>query len=178
MTTMGKQLVLAMFACGLYSGYGIAADTPAADVSDAAAVAAEFFPPDNCPERQYNPNVQCQAIVVNVRRDVPLTFASGSSQLTPESKAWLDKFGASLRGRAMPARALRIVGHTDALGSDALNLKLSKQRAYAVQNYLVSNYQFDPRVFEAEGVGKDQLKNPAAPYSVENRRVEFVREAK
>lgn len=179
MTTVGKQLAVAMLICGFYSGFSMAADGSAIDASDGAAVAAEFFPEDNCPEREYNPNIQCQsAVSISVKRDVPLTFASGSAQLTPESKAWLDKFGSSLRGRAMPSRALRIVGHTDALGSDSLNLQLSKRRAYEVQNYLVANYAFDPQVFEAVGVGKDQLKNPEAPYSVENRRVEFVREPK
>lgn len=64
-------------------------------------------------------------------------FATGKSELQPESKAELDKL-VSLMTR-FPKLIVEISGHTDASGSDELNQKLSEKRAIAVADYLVAN---------------------------------------
>jgi outer membrane protein OmpA-like peptidoglycan-associated protein len=70
---------------------------------------------------------------------------------------------------------LLIEGHTDKRGPVDRNMKLSKDRAEAIKNYLVQNYGIDPARLATEGYG------PTRPYSPEetdkgyalNRRVEF-----
>lgn len=67
----------------------------------------------------------------------------------------------------------RIVGHTDASGSDAYNEKLSLLRAEEVKRYLVSDCGLPAERLQAVGVGKRFLFNNDDPRSEENRRVEF-----
>lgn len=67
----------------------------------------------------------------------------------------------------------RIVGHTDASGSDAYNEKLSLLRAEEVKRYLVSDCGLPADRLQAVGVGKRFLFNNDDPRSEENRRVEF-----
>lgn len=69
--------------------------------------------------------------------------------------------------------AFRIVGHTDAAGTDAYNEKLSLLRAEEVKRYLVSDCGVPEARLEAVGVGKRFLFNRDDPRSEENRRVEF-----
>jgi flagellar motor protein MotB len=63
-------------------------------------------------------------------------FETNSAKLKPESSATLDKVAASLKG--VPGREDPRRGHTDSVGSDAYNLKLSAARANSVLEYLVS----------------------------------------
>lgn len=67
----------------------------------------------------------------------------------------------------------RIIGHTDAAGTDAYNEKLSLLRAEEVKRYLVGDCGIDAARLEAVGVGKRFLYNKDDPRSEENRRVEF-----
>lgn len=72
-------------------------------------------------------------------------FASGKSELQPESKAELDKL-VSLMTK-FPKLIVEISGHTDASGSDELNQKLSEKRAIAVADYII-----------AHGIDKSRLR--------------------
>jgi outer membrane protein OmpA-like peptidoglycan-associated protein len=72
-------------------------------------------------------------------------FASGQSELQPESKAELDKLVKLMN--TFPKLILEIAGHTDAAGSDELNQRLSEQRAQSVANYLI-----------AHGIDKSRLR--------------------
>ncbi len=67
----------------------------------------------------------------------------------------------------------RIVGHTDAAGSDAYNERLSALRAAEVARWLVSDCGIEAGRIETMGLGKRFLKNPDNPRGDENRRVEF-----
>ncbi len=67
----------------------------------------------------------------------------------------------------------RIVGHTDAAGSDAYNERLSALRAAEVARWLVSDCGIEAGRLETMGLGKRFLKNPENPRGDENRRVEF-----
>jgi OmpA-OmpF porin, OOP family len=67
----------------------------------------------------------------------------------------------------------RIVGHTDAAGSDSYNERLSAMRAQEVARWLVSDCGIESGRLETMGLGKRFLKNPENPRGDENRRVEF-----
>ncbi|NGM89203.1 OmpA family protein, partial [Parapusillimonas sp. SGNA-6] len=71
--------------------------------------------------------------------------------------------------------SLKLAGHTDNTGSRELNLRLSKERAEAVKNYLVSKGA-NPSRIEATGYGPDQpiASNATAAGRQQNRRVEFT----
>lgn len=74
--------------------------------------------------------------------------------------------------KAEPRLALTIEGHTDAYGSDAYNVELSRRRAVSVMRYLVERGVEESRLV-AVGKGKSSplTQNPFDP---SNRRVQFV----
>ncbi len=59
-----------------------------------------------------------------------------------------------------PAIRVKIIGHTDSDGGDALNLALSKKRAEAVKNALVSQYGIEGARLETDGKGASQPVSP------------------
>jgi len=65
-------------------------------------------------------------------------------------------------------------GHTDNIGSDAYNLKLSQRRAQAVRDYLVAG-GISPRRVAVEGLGESHpvASNDTADGRAQNRRVEL-----
>jgi len=67
-----------------------------------------------------------------------------------------------------------VVGHTDSIGSDAYNLKLSKRRADAVAKYL-SSHGVNASRLKTEGAGKSQpvASNDTPDGRAQNRRVEL-----
>ncbi|MGB3313732.1 MAG: OmpA family protein [Albidovulum sp.] len=67
----------------------------------------------------------------------------------------------------------RIVGHTDASGSDAYNERLSQLRAEEVQRYLIGDCGIAPARLEAVGLGERFLADQNDPKAAGNRRVEF-----
>lgn len=68
----------------------------------------------------------------------------------------------------------RIAGHTDASGPAAYNRNLSRRRAQAVRDYLVGRHGIDPARLDPVGYGEERLKDPFAPKSPVNRRVEII----
>lgn len=75
--------------------------------------------------------------------------------------------------KAVDVAVFRIVGHTDAAGTDTYNEKLSLLRAEEVKRHLVNDCGIEPARLQAVGVGKRYLYNTDDPRSEENRRVEF-----
>ena len=75
---------------------------------------------------------------------------------------------------AVDVAVFRIVGHTDAAGTEVYNEKLSLLRAEEVKRHLVSEEcGIEPARLQAVGVGKRYLYNTEDPRSEDNRRVEF-----
>lgn len=101
-------------------------------------------------------------------------FDTDSARLRPESDESLGQVAQLLAAR--PGLKLWVVGHTDATGSFARNLELSRARAAAVVSALVQRHGIDGERLEAHGVG------PVAPAASNrsddgrqlNRRVEIV----
>ncbi|MBT2323874.1 OmpA family protein [Variovorax paradoxus] len=81
---------------------------------------------------------------------------SGTADLLPQGGRELDALAASLRG-AQNLSKLRITGHSDRLGSNALNERLSLARAVTVREYLVRSGVAAAGV-EVQGRGKTEPK--------------------
>jgi OOP family OmpA-OmpF porin len=77
--------------------------------------------------------------------------------------------------RENPDRSILIEGHTDSTGQDAYNLRLSENRAYAVEDFLISQ-GVDPRRIASRGYGEQYplAPNDTASGRQQNRRVEIV----
>jgi OmpA-OmpF porin, OOP family len=107
---------------------------------------------------------------VTVLRSVSFEF--DSSRLTADARRALDRVGAGLRGQ--PGMRVEIAGHTDALGSEAYNQRLSLARATAVRNFLTA-IGIDGSRLQVRGYGASQpvADNDTDDGRAENRRVEF-----
>jgi outer membrane protein OmpA-like peptidoglycan-associated protein len=103
----------------------------------------------------------------------PVQFKTGSSDLLPESNAALDMIATTMK--KYPDLKLRVEGHTDSQGSDALNQKLSQSRAESVKTYLTGQGLPDAQV-NAVGFGETQpiASNDTSEGRAKNRRVEFM----
>ena len=98
-------------------------------------------------------------------------FDFDKSVLKPEGKAKLDKLAADSKG--INLEVIIAIGHTDSIGSDAYNQKLSVRRAESVKAYLVSKGIEGNRVY-TEGKGEKQpvADNKTKEGRAKNRRVE------
>ena len=118
------------------------------------------------------------APVVPVATIEKVTFAADAffdfdkSVLKPEGKAKLDDLVSKMAG--LNLEVIIAVGHTDSVGSDAYNQKLSVKRSEAVKAYLVGKGVEKNRVY-TEGKGKKQpvADNKTKEGKSKNRRVEI-----
>ncbi len=132
-------------------------------------------PPPPPPAMQATPPAPPPAPVATSEK---VTFAADAffdfdkSVLKPEGKAKLDDLVSKISG--INLEVIIAVGHTDSIGSDAYNQKLSVRRAEAVKAYLVSKGIEKNRVY-TEGKGKRQpiADNRTAEGRAKNRRVEI-----
>lgn len=109
---------------------------------------------------------------VNVPSD--FSFDVGRSAIKPAMRPVLDQFAQGLA----PTMLVRIVGHTDSTGSDAINNPLSVDRAQSVRDYLAGRGVSSARV-EVQGRGSHEpvADNGSDAGRAQNRRVEiFLRE--
>ena len=99
-------------------------------------------------------------------------FDFDKSVLKPEGKAKLDDLAGKVKG--INLEVIIAVGHTDSVGTDAYNQKLSVRRSEAVKAYLVSQGIEKSRVY-TEGKGELQpvADNKTAEGRSKNRRVEI-----
>ncbi len=112
---------------------------------------------------------------LNVPSDV--SFDTNSAQIKPNLAPVLDRFAQTLN--ANPGSTVRIVGHTDNTGTDAINDPLSVNRAASVRQYLAARGVDPARVtIDGRGSHEPMADNSSAQGRAMNRRVEiFVGEA-
>ncbi|MEX2131624.1 MAG: outer membrane beta-barrel protein [Pseudohongiellaceae bacterium] len=87
-------------------------------------------------------------------------FDFDSSTLRPAGRAELDLLAADLRG--VDFDTIQVTGHTDRIGSQAYNLRLSNERATVVKDYLVNSANIAPAKISTRGVsGADPVTTAA-----------------
>ena len=99
-------------------------------------------------------------------------FDFDKSVLKPEGRAKLDDLVGKIQG--INLEVIIAVGHTDSVGTDTYNQRLSVRRAEAVKGYLVSKGIERNRVY-TEGNGEKQpvADNKTSEGRAKNRRVEI-----
>ena len=114
-----------------------------------------------------------------LKLDIPsdLSFDSGRYDIKPALHAVLDRFATTLNQN--PVTTVRVVGHTDNVGSDAVNNPLSVNRAAATRDYLTGRGVASNRIaIDGRGSHEPIADNTTAAGKAKNRRVEiFVAEA-
>lgn len=107
-----------------------------------------------------------------VIRDVHFHF--DSAKLTDADKTKLNTIVTRLKQEASSAQ-LRVTGHTDSVGSDAYNQKLSDKRAHSVVEYLISNGIPRSSFVSVTGAGESKpvADNKTAEGRAMNRRTEI-----
>jgi outer membrane protein OmpA-like peptidoglycan-associated protein len=100
-------------------------------------------------------------------------FETGQATLMPGAMTTVDRL-AQFMGD-YPERSVRIEGHTDSVGSDTLNQRLSEQRAMAVSDALVAR-GVDAARIQTVGYGEARpvASNDTAGGRQQNRRIEVV----
>lgn len=120
------------------------------------------------------PGIDYPIPVVRVRFEERVFFDFNKDTIRPEASKVLDVIAENMK-RDVPDAQLTILGHTDAIGSDAYNFDLSRRRALSVMQELYAR-GLNPGQMSTVAVGKTQ---PVAPNNTEegralNRRVEFM----
>ncbi len=121
------------------------------------------------------PNAQVErsgeGIVVTFNSNV--LFGFDKSDLTPQAQSTINDLYTILQ--KYPDENVLIIGHTDDVGSDSYNQKLSERRASSTANYLIGKGIAAGRI-TTKGMGETDPKvaNDTEAHRAENRRVEFV----
>ncbi len=108
-----------------------------------------------------------------VVRDVNFEF--NSARLTAADKDKLNALAARLKKDAANAR-LKVTGYTDSVGNEAYNLKLSKERAHSVVEYLIDSGVPRSQFIAVEGGGESNpvASNQTPEGRAQNRRTEIL----
>lgn len=104
-----------------------------------------------------------------------IQFATAKSTILLVSYPILDEVAQVMKD--YPNIIIRVEGHTDSDGSDKYNMKLSRERANSVRNYLVKKAGVEGSRLEATGEGESKplVPNTSPDGKAMNRRVEFHR---
>lgn len=105
---------------------------------------------------------------------VEITFDFDSARIRPESYESVGLIADALHTPYLQGQTFFIVGHTDAKGDRTYNLELSQRRAQAIREALVTTFKVPGSNLFAVGLGEEQLRDPAKPYSEINRRVQLI----
>lgn len=105
-----------------------------------------------------------------------ILFDVNAATIRPESNGVLKEIADVLT--KFPDVKVKVIGHTDSDGNDASNLSLSKKRAEAVRQSLISDFAIDAARIETDGKGESQPvgDNKTREGKAANRRVEFIKQ--
>lgn len=109
------------------------------------------------------------------KKTVHIEFTSGSVKFTVDALNSLNDIANQL---SISGNQIQINGHTDNVGNSSSNMTLSKQRADAVKNWLVTNapLNFPIERFRTRGFGDTQplVSNSSVSGKAQNRRVDII----
>jgi outer membrane protein OmpA-like peptidoglycan-associated protein len=103
---------------------------------------------------------------------LPVRFAFGSANILPAARVQLDALAEGIKLLA-PGSIVTVEGHTDAVGSEAYNLELSRVRAQAVHDYLVQCHGIEAARLKTVAYGEGRPIEGTGPKDAVNRRVQF-----
>ncbi len=106
-----------------------------------------------------------------LKLDIPsdISFATNRSDIQPSFRPILDRFAEGLRNN--PNAEVRIIGHTDSTGNDAINDPLSLDRATSTRNYLTARGVSGARIHvDGRGSREPIASNDTAEGRARNRR--------
>ena len=108
---------------------------------------------------------------IEIRQAVQFEF--GKAVLLEESKSLLDEVAGIIKDQPS-IKKVRVEGHTDNVGKERFNLRLSRQRAQSVREYMISQ-GVEPDRLISQGYGMQQPidTNDTEEGRARNRRVEF-----
>jgi outer membrane protein OmpA-like peptidoglycan-associated protein len=177
---------------GVYDGIDKCPNTPKGAQVDSVGCPSDFDKDgvpdglDKCPDTQAGLRVDVDGCPIEITeketelldtgmiRLHDVNFETGKATLLAESNPALDDVGNILK--KWPELKIEIGGHTDSRGSDALNKKLSEQRAQSVLNYLTQKFpELNSGQFTVKGYGESTpiVPNTTPLNMSKNRRVEF-----
>jgi OOP family OmpA-OmpF porin len=127
---------------------------------------------DKCPNTPAG--VRVDKVGCPMEQTLKLLFDFDSAELRPESINELERVVGFMND--VPFATTLVEGHTDSVGSDTYNMKLSERRAKAVFDYLASR-GVDPARVKSVGMGESQpiADNATAEGRQQNRRVMLIR---
>ncbi|MBS1919320.1 MAG: OmpA family protein [Bacteroidetes bacterium] len=104
-----------------------------------------------------------------------ILFDVNSAVIKPQSYGILKDIANALKENA--GVNIKIIGHTDSDGDDAMNMNLSKKRAEAVKAALSQEFGIDASRMQTDGKGETEPvdKNDTPEGKANNRRVEFIK---
>lgn len=105
--------------------------------------------------RQKPQVVREQAVNNGLNTVLDVFFTAGSTTVAPDQMPIIDRIAAYLNSH--PGSKVDIVGYSSSDGKTETNLRLSQQRAAAVQSILISRYKIAPRRITAVGAGVGNL---------------------
>lgn len=107
---------------------------------------------------------------LNIPSDI--SFDVNSAEIKPNLRPILDQFAQGLANQ--PNTEIRIIGHTDSTGSDAINNPLSINRAASARNYLVARGINSQRIqIDGRGSYEPIANNATMDGRARNRRIEM-----
>jgi outer membrane protein OmpA-like peptidoglycan-associated protein len=107
---------------------------------------------------------------LNIPSDI--SFDTGRANIKPNLQPILDQFAQGLSSQ--PNTEIRIIGHTDSTGSDAINNPLSINRAASARDYLASRGVDSHRIqIDGRGSREPIADNTSEVGRAKNRRIEI-----
>ncbi|AGW13049.1 OmpA family protein [Megalodesulfovibrio gigas] len=158
--------------------YGVAADQLAVEFLDAprtaqAAPASPAPGPASPLAARYGLGSATAPGVPAVQEFGAVCFDSRQTDIQTEAAGAVEALGRMLS--VSPHLRCILVGYTDNVGSDETNLRISRERAESVRQYLLTKYDINTEQLEVQGRGKDMpvASNDTEEGRRQNRRVEF-----
>jgi outer membrane protein OmpA-like peptidoglycan-associated protein len=124
-------------------------------------------------ENLFKPN---EAVILSkgsniILRLTSIQFESGSSIFRESNTEILEKAGKAIA--IFPGSMIAVEGHTDANGSEELNIRLSEERAKTVMRYMIKNMYIEEWRFTSIGFGSSAL-NTSSNGRAKNRSIDII----
>ena len=150
---MRNRTTFAAAAVALFLIASCASQSPAPEPQPAPAPAPAPAPEPKAAPAPPPPAPAPKPVAEKVTMASDALFDFDKSAIRPDARAKLDDLAGKIRG--VNLEVVIVIGHTDSVGKDAYNMKLSVRRAEAVKAYLVGKGIAANRVY-TEGKGERQ----------------------